>query len=422
MISLEKNIYTNKYIEVMNILKTQFVSFILLTSTLVACDNKEVDEKILKKDTKEIFENPMDEINKIEVTNLYDTEIITITGQDGIQFDGLLKINPKDKTDKLVIFVNGLGPNTYENKRPLTENKVFIYHEVLGNQIVDDNTAYFSYNTRGVTLGFKPPLYANIDEQIYKTYLPNNAIKDVEQIVNTLKADERLKDAKVYLLGWNEGSTIATHVAYRNNVLLDGLLLAGYMNEGMKEILEWQLSGGSSMVNYGIWFDENKDGKITEEEFSKDKYKMVKNLGILFSDIDINKDKVINEEDFEILLEPYKLDVYTAIEQDNDKWLKENYSLQLTARWFNEYFKLEPNKNILPKLNLPVYIFQGTNDATTPVAGARNMQEIIKINNKKNITIDIFEGEDHNLNFDQFLLYGIFSKGLQAIFNTIKSF
>ncbi|ONI42275.1 hypothetical protein AN639_11850 [Candidatus Epulonipiscium fishelsonii] len=113
------------------------------------------------------------------------------------------------------------------------------------------------------------------------------------------------------------------------------------MNEGMKEILEWQLTGGPSMINYGTWFDENEDGKIPEEEFSKDRFKTLSHLGVSFSELDINKDKIINEEDFRIIMEPYKLEL---------------------------------------------------SDANTPVIGAIEIQEVIKISNKENITIDIFEG------------------------------
>ncbi len=42
----------------------------------------------------------------------------------------------------------------------------------------------------------------------------------------------------------------------------------------MRTTLEWQLSGGSSMVNLRKWFDYDKKGYVTKTDFEEDRYKV----------------------------------------------------------------------------------------------------------------------------------------------------
>lgn len=150
-------------------------------------------------------------------------QIITITAHDGVAFDGRLRLPPGGKAKKLVIYLNGSGPNTYDNTRSLDGQTTFNYHDLFGEQCNEAGVAYFSYNTRGVTPGTEPPLYAQLDETGYQSYTPQNEIQDVETIIRTLTDDKRLRDAKVYLLGWSAGTIIAPQVALRGQVPVDGL-------------------------------------------------------------------------------------------------------------------------------------------------------------------------------------------------------
>lgn len=45
-------------------------------------------------------------------------------------------------------------------------------------------------STRGVTPADQPPLYCEIDEAAYQTYLPSNTVRDIESAVTALLADE----------------------------------------------------------------------------------------------------------------------------------------------------------------------------------------------------------------------------------------
>ena len=206
------------------------------------------------------------------------TELMEIEAYDGYALQGKLDLPASGSADKLVLFVNGSGPNTYDNHRLMGEIE-FNYYDVFAEQLTQRGIAFFRMSTRGVTPGETPPLYAEIDEEAYKTYIPSNTVRDVESAVTALKADARLKDARVYLLGWSEGTAIAPLVAQRAQVPVDGLLLAGYMNERMEDVLNWQQTGGSSMVFYRQYFDYDGDGVVSKEEFEEDRYGVSAVLG-----------------------------------------------------------------------------------------------------------------------------------------------
>lgn len=346
-------------------------------------------------------------------------EIITVTAHDGLTFEGKLRLPEGETAEKLVIYVNGSGPNTYDNKRSMGE-VTFNYHDLFAEQFTQEGIAYFSYNTRGVTMGDEAPYFAEIDEAAYQTYLPLNEVKDVEAIIRQLKADSRLQNAKVILLGWSEGSMIAPLVALDGEVPVDALFLAGYANETMADILEWQLTGGSSMVTIGAYLDGSGDGIVTKEEYDADPFQVAAQLGS-FEELDINGDSQIDRNDFQQVLSETHDETFRAFDGGDDEWLKENYAVRLTSAWFQEHRKLAPNRETLPQLSLPIYIFQGTIDANVPVEQSREIAEAFQTAGKTNLHLQEFEMHDHDLNYILYPLYGTISKGLQAIFDAAKA-
>lgn len=345
-------------------------------------------------------------------------EIITITAHDGLTFEGKLRI-PEGKTaDKLVIYINGSGPNTYDNKRQAGD-LTFNYHDLFAEQFTQEGIAYFSYNTRGVTVGNEAPYFAEIDEAAYQSYLPLNQVKDVEAIIRHLKADSRLQNAKVILLGWSEGTMIAPLVALGGEVQVDALLLAGYCNETMADILEWQLTGGSSMVNIGAYLDSDGDGSVTKAEYDADPFQVTAQFGT-FDELDVNSDGEINKKDFEQMLKDIHDETFRAFDGGDDAWLKENYGVRLTSAWFLAHREIPPNRETMQQLTLPIYIFQGTIDANVPVEQSREIAEAFQTAGKTNLHLLEFEMHDHDLNYILYPLSGTISEGLQAIFDTAK--
>ncbi len=345
------------------------------------------------------------------------SEVLKIKSFDGYSLTGKLDL-PLNATEvsTLVIFVPGTGPNTYDNHR-LIGDKEFNYYDLFAQEFGKRQVGFFRYNTRGVDIGTQPPMYDTIDKEEYRKYTPVNQAKDIEIMITELKKMEALKNAKVVLLGWSEGTIIAPLVAERKNVEISSLMLAGYCNVKMQDIIEWQLSGGSSMIFYCRYFDTNFDGVISKKEYLTDPYKIVNSAlgGTKFEQLDANTDEKLTSADFAVILTDNKNKVLDAISKGDDEWLWNNY-FRITSEWLSGHAKLEANKDRLLKLSIPVNIFHGVYDQNVPLQGVYDIYEAYRGKNKENIKAFVFDQHDHDLNYIQYPLNNLISDGLARIF------
>ncbi len=352
--------------------------------------------------------------------NAFSSKIIKIPAFDRTILLGKLDL-PPGPVKTLVIYVNGTGPNTYDNHRNI-EGQVFNYFDLFAHEFNARNVAFYRYCTRGTTPSDKAPYFDTVDKAKYSSYLPENEVKDIESMITFLKKEPRLKQAQVVLLGWSEGTIIAPLVAERKNVPVAALLLAGYANENMKDLINWQLSGGSSMVFYRKYFDTDQDGLISPQEYKADPKKVISTvLGkTSFSNIDINHDGYIDSEDFKVILTNRNQQVFRAIETGDDDWIWSHF-FRVTSLWAREHFKLRANKDLLPELDLPIYILQGIEDMNVPYEGALDIEERFKQAGKHNLKVFLFKNHDHDLNYMLFPIKGEIPEGIQKIFDVVES-
>ena len=349
------------------------------------------------------------------------SERMTIPSFDGYPLAGKLYLPRGQNPQALVVYVNGSGPNTYENTRALTEDTTFSYFDLVAQGFTGQNAAFFSYSTRGVAPGSEPPYYCTIDPDAYQTYLPGNSVRDVAAIVTALRQDPRLSRARVYLLGWSEGTMIAPKAA--QIVPVDGLLLAGYVNGTMRETLDWQQNGGSSMVTYCLYFDTDGDGAVSRAEYEADPYGVRGALGLdqtAFPDLDVDGDGKLTAADFSLLLAPTRQTLYAAIDRGDDAWLAQNYPVRLTTAWFRAHDAFPPNRDMLTTLDIPITIFQGEADANVPVQDTREIQAQFAACGKTNLTVHTYPATDHDLNFSVYLSTGEWPQGWQDLFAAVR--
>ncbi len=346
------------------------------------------------------------------------TERLTIPSFDAYPLEGKLDLPAGQEADKLVVFVNGSGPNTYDNRREINGTS-FRYHDLFAEQLTRRGTAFFRASTRGVYPSEAAPMFAEVHDAEYRTYLPETSVQDIEAIVAALKADPRLKNARVYLLGWSEGTMIAPKVAQRGNVQVDALLLAGYCNGTMDEALEWQQSGASSMLLYSQYFDYDGDGAVSEAEFAEDRYQLKDQLGSDFTALDADGNGALTIDDFAMLTAPFRREMLDAIKGRDDQWLKENYSVQLTSGWFLAHRAFQPNREMLAALYLPIHIFHGTADLNVSVQGVYDIESTFQNLGKTNLTLHVFPGMDHDLNYLVYPLTGGIPESFTDLFQTI---
>lgn len=361
----------------------------------------------------------------LTVTQVLASELIDIRLSDGEIVTGKLDFPAGQKTvSELVIFVQSSGPHTYLDKRRAGSG-TFNYFDLFAEEFTKREVAFFVYNRRGVTMGTQPPYYDSIDMVKYRKYLPTTEATDVASVINQLRKDKRFKKAKIVLFGWSEGTIITAMAADQKKAKVDALMLAGYCHATMTEIISWQHSGDPTLKVIGVYFDSDENNIITRAEyesadvlpasFRKNAFK-----DATFKSLDVNGDSVLTSLDFKERAQPKLKAIFEAIDRNDDDWIWKNY-FRGTSAWMKEHQALEPNRTRMLRLDLPIYIFQGTLDANTPVDGVYDLEKSFLEGGKKNLTTFIFKKHNHDLNYGDWISKKTISEGILKIFEVAGS-
>jgi len=350
------------------------------------------------------------------------SEVISITSFDGYNIQGRLTLPGSERIETLVIFVNATGPQTFDTRRNFGDELGFVnFNDLYATRFQERNIAFFSYNTRGVSIGGEFPLFFTVNDTQFLTHLPANQVRDIYYMINAIRAmDARLENSHIILWGHSEGTIISTIFAELYPHMVDALILISTYVDNMYDVLMWELTGGGWMVWGRDNFDTDNYGRISREAFEADPNNL-RESGVLwatFEELDANNDGFIDEQDFYILWQMWREGVFRAIANNNNLWLTNNYGRQ-TAQWFQEHFTLQSNMERLPVLDLPIYIFHGTLDTNADVNRVAALEERLAELNRTNVTINILEGYDNELNVWRYLVYEEMPDGMQAAFDAV---
>ena len=345
------------------------------------------------------------------------SEVKTIKLSDGEETTARLCL-PKDRQiNTIVVAVHGTGPYTY-----LTKRQGFNYYDVLADGFCEKGVGFFTYNRRGVDLGETAPWFDKVDSLKHNKYLPHIEAADIETMVAFLKNDKRFKNCKIILYGISEGTIIASMVAERKKVKIDALFLHGYAHENMFDIIKWQNTGEGVMILVNSIFDKNGDKVVDREEYeSKDPtiaaYRNYLFQNQPFDSVDVVKDNIIDIKDIKTKREPFQEILMTKISENDESWIWNNY-VHVTIDWFREHFALEPNKTRLLRVDIPIYVFHGKEDANVPVESVYDLEIRFKTCNKSNLKTFVFDKHNHDLNFQDWLKTKEYPEGLKKVFET----
>jgi len=343
--------------------------------------------------------------------------------EDGEVLTGKLYLPADGDVKQVVIYVHGTGPATYLTRRDIRGVK-FNYFDMFGEEFTSRGIAFFSYNKRGVELGDTPPNFDKVDREEFKKVVPSIEVRDLGSVIRFLRSTPRLREAKVVLLGWSEGTVIASMVAENKDNRVSALFLAGYAHENMFDIIKWQYSGASSMLNLNPTFDQDGDGAISKKEFASDGKAAVGMRKALqntpFETLDVDSDEVLTREDFRMLAEPGYKFLLSKIEAKDEDWIWENY-FRVSIEWLEEHFVLEANKTRLLRLDMPIYIFHGDSDANTDVQGVHDLRARFDRHQKTNLQTFVFEKHNHNLNFTAWAFQKKKPPGIVKIFDVAEA-
>lgn len=359
------------------------------------------------------------------VGRLWSETVVNTTAHDGVAITGRLCLPAgRESVDKVVVLVNGTGISTYE-MQGLQPPFRYKYYDYFADVFAQDGTAFFSYNTRGVTLAEEFPFYT-VDEALYNTYTPQNCARDVAAFIREIRQNPATAQAKIILLGWSEGAIVAPLAALEPDSGVDALLLAGYPEENMEDILVWQLDGPQTLFYYTLVFDAQGQDHITREQYEADPYGVIGVSPLVydlsFDELDANKNGVVDLEDFaDLPRAQLHTQLREAIDRDDNAWIKENF-MHLPAGWFKAHFELGRTSDILLRVDgaIPIHIFHGSQDLNCSVQQVYAAQERLAEQGRDDVQFHIFEGMPHNLGFDYWLVLGETTEAYEAIFETVR--
>lgn len=346
----------------------------------------------------------------------FKSEIREITLSDGERIAARLSIPDSGAVCTIVVCVPGTGPNTYLNQRA-----GFNYFDVLADGFCRDGVALLTYNRRGVTLGERPPMIDSVTVDKYALYTPLNEASDVESIVSALRRDRSLRGCKIALYGISEGTIIASMVAERQRVVVDALMLHGYAHENLCDIIEWQNDGNGVMILINSIFDRDNSRSVSRAEYESEDpivkaYRSYLFQNMAFDSTDVTRDGVVDISDIKQMRGPFTRMLNEKIRTGDDGWIWNNY-FRVTSRWLKEHYALEANKTRLLRVGIPIFVFHGTDDASVPVEGVRDLERRFEVCNKSNLTVCILDKHNHDLNFQEWIATQKYSVGLQKVFD-----
>ena len=340
-------------------------------------------------------------------------EIKAILLNDGEIIEARLCL-PDNEVKTMVFCIAGTGPSTY-----LTKRSTFNYFDELANGFCNEGTAFFTYNRRGCEINEIPPLFVEVDSVKYAKYTPTQEAEDVETMISFLRKDERFAGCKMLLYGISEGTIVASLVAERKIVDIDALLLHGYANDNMYDIILWQNKGHGVMTMANAVFDKDEDKAINKEEYETEEAEVTQYKAYLFQNLPFNSLDVVKNDFIDIDDIPFHEELMKRVANNDWMWIRNNY-FNITPQWFKEHFTLAPNKTRLLGLNIPIHVFHGTDDANVPVESVYDLQGRFEVCNKTNLTIHVLEKHNHDLNFTDWLIHKKWSEGFKQIFSVAK--
>ena len=131
----------------------------------------------------------------------------------GGELEGKLYLPRDGVVSRLVVQVNGSGPQTCNTFRDRGDGTTYSFCGFFGEELAGRGLGFFCYSTRGCTDGDQGPLYCRVDRAVYRSYTPQTCVADLEDWTALLQAHPRCAGAELLLLGWSEGTMIAPAVA-----------------------------------------------------------------------------------------------------------------------------------------------------------------------------------------------------------------
>lgn len=351
----------------------------------------------------------------------FNTTEIHFQSHDGYEMFGKLTMPASEGPHAIVMYVQTAEASTVDTKRAMGPDKTFNYYDIYRTKFAEMNVGFFSYEGRAVRMGDKPPMFQEIDREMYNTSTLENKVRDALSALEVVRKQPGVNTEKIFLMGASEATLLAAETAVRAPDQVAGLALYGVLASNMRDNFRFIMSDGGFMAYCGF-FDTDNDGKISEAEFEADpkKYREKVFRNAPFTTFDKDKDGEFTSADMQQLTKMY-LD---AIDNENfallNMWAKTAAGVATPDNWFQDHFEHPVIWTFLEQLDIPVGLFHGARDSNTPIGAVRELEKQSLAAGKTKMEYFYFDDLDHSLNIGEYFSKGTMPAGHQAIFDFIE--
>ena len=348
--------------------------------------------------------------------------IVTFTATDGTPLEAKLSVPAGAKGPVGVVFnLHGAGPRNFDHRVRYRDKdgeiRAVNYYDYYARELASRGLAFFRMSKRGCSVG--PDGATQADRAVFSKATPTVLLDDYARALDVLRARKDIDARNIILLGSSEGTRLAPQLAMRSPAGITRLALMSYQPDNLHDTVVWQNSIGPWRgITHLI--PTAGDGGLTRAEYDE-ALKGNASLAqrVPFALFDVDKDGTIRSDEVSGVLKP-RLDLILKAVDDRNDDLLWTALLNLSSAYLLDGWKAEPTSALLLKVKIPIAIFHGEMDGTTRVEGARETAEAFKAAGRRDLTLFVYPGFDHDLGWTPLSSFGPGPKPFQDAFDWMR--
>jgi uncharacterized protein len=328
--------------------------------------------------------------------------VIRFTATDGTPLEGKLTVPADAKGPFPVVYhLPGAGAKNYDN--PVAQYRdadgqirIYRFYDFYSHELARRGLAFFRMSKRGCTV--EPSGRPQVDRKVFSKTTPGILLDDYAKGLDALRERKEIDRNRMVLSGTSEGTRLAPELALRSSAGIVGIILTGYVEDDQHDVVVWQNTVGP-WRNIQKLIPAAADGALTRAEYDaavKEDASVATQLP--FATFDPDADGLVTAAEVARVIRPRLDAILKAVDDGNDDLIWQ-LVVNLSAAYLREGWGGEPNHVTLLKLDIPVAIFHGEVDGTTRVEGVRETEAAFRAAGKTNLTVHLYPGHDHDLNW-----------------------
>lgn len=344
--------------------------------------------------------------------------IVHWTATDGTPLEGKLSVPAgTNRLVPVVFYLHGAGPRNYDHPVRFrgADGQVHSvnYYDYFARELARRGLGFFRMSKRGCSLDSTGR--SVVDRAVFSQATPTLQLDDYARALEVLRRHPGVDADRVVLFGSSEGTRLAPQLARRSTAGIVGLVLTSYASDNTHDIIVWQNS-------IGPWRGVTKlvpaagDGTLTRREYDDALAREpVLAQRLPWAAIDVDTSGAVTAEELAAVVRPRLDAILRAVEERNDDFLWQAV-VNLTSAYLRDGWDGEPTRTFLLVLDVPIGIFHGELDAATRVEGVRETEAAFRAARNTNLTVRIYPGYDHDLNWTPDLAGGLGPQPYQDAF------